>query len=53
VNSAGAKAKEGDPFPVGTTFVMENHEATPGANGELTSGSIVRIFKTRAAGTKQ
>ena len=47
VNSAGAKAKEGDPFPVGTTFVMENHEATPGANGELTSGSIVRIFVMR------
>ncbi len=47
VNSVGAKAKEGDPFPVGTTFVMENHEAASGANGELTSGPIVRIFVMR------
>jgi hemoglobin len=44
VNSVGAKAKEGGVFPVGTTFVMENHEAVPGATGAATPGAIVRIF---------
>jgi hemoglobin len=47
VNSIGIKAQEGKPFPVGTVFVMENHEATAGTNGELTAGSIARIFVMR------
>jgi len=44
VNSVGAKAKEGDAFPLGTTIVMENHEAVPGADSKLTPGAIVRIY---------
>ena len=44
VNSVGAKAKPGKPFPVGTIFVMENHQATASASGAATPGAIARIF---------
>jgi hemoglobin len=52
VNSAGAKASQGQPLPNGTVFVMELYKAklkadgTPetGADGKLVKGDLAKVF---------
>jgi hemoglobin len=44
INPIGAAAEPGQPFPVGTIMVMENHKATKGRDGTLAKVSLGKIF---------
>jgi hemoglobin len=45
VNGKGASAKQGDPFPNGTTFVMELYNARADADGKLATDSDGKLVK--------
>jgi len=44
VSPIGTRAKSGEPFPTGTIFVMENHQALPSPTGSPNPGPIAKIF---------
>ncbi len=44
INPIGARAQKGQPFANGTTMVMENYAAKPGADGKLAKGELLRVF---------
>lgn len=44
INPTGARAEKGQAFANGTTMVMENYAAKPGADGKLVKGELLRVF---------
>ena len=44
VNPIGARTQRGEPFPIGTVFVMENHKAVAASDGAASAGPIAKIF---------